>query len=124
MSVAFSYVNPKADRIQRPIRQYKFEWTSDASGDASGSTGHVISGLIRRIATDPDNTAAPTANYDVTITDESGVDVLGGGGVDRHTSNSEQVIPSQPIAVDNVLTLVVAGAGNAKSGVVYIYVSN
>jgi len=43
------------------------------------------------IATDPGNTA-PQANYDVTVTEAGGADLLLGVGANRHTSSSEVAI--------------------------------
>lgn len=106
-----------------PIRKIKFAWTSDASGDATGTTTKSYTGELLRLITVPDGTSAPTDDYDITITDEDGVDVLIGQGANRDTANTEQVIASSLGCVANdKLTLTVANAGNAKKGTVYLYV--
>ena len=44
------------------------------------------------IVTNPGGTA-PAADYDITLLNADGADVLGGGGNNRHTSNSEVSYP-------------------------------
>ena len=59
-----------------------FAWTSDATGDVTSTTSTTISNQIAgkyvvMAVTSPDTTA-PTAGYDITITDVNNTDVLGG----------------------------------------------
>lgn len=97
-------------------------WTSNGSGAATVVID-AFRGFIRRFVTDPAAAAsAPTDNYDITITDANGADVLAGTGADRDTANSESVVPAQPILVDGALSLVVANAGDTKAGVVVLYI--
>ena len=97
-------------------------WTSDSGGAATVAIA-AFRGYIRRFVTDPAAAGdAPTDNYDITITDANGADVLAGTGADRDTANSESVTPAQAILVDGALSLVVANAGNAKSGTVVLYI--
>jgi hypothetical protein len=117
-----------------PIKKIIASWTSDdAAGTASGTTNKV-SGYLLRGVTDPGATA-PTANYDITISDEESVNVLGNcvdDLVDRHTSTTESVdfvigaagtytTGARP-AVCDVLTIAVANAGNSKVGQIVLYV--
>ena len=98
-------------------------WTSDASGDATGTTGEVIGGLARRFVTNPDGTAVPSDNYDVTVADADGVSLVGTSLNDRDTATTEQHVPTQPVAVASKLTVTVSNAGASKSGVLRIYLS-
>jgi len=50
-----------------------------------------IGGRLLQIATDPGSTA-PQANYDITVTEAGGADLLLGVGANRHTSSSEVAI--------------------------------
>lgn len=103
-------------------------WEADSGGAVSGVTPISISGVIRRIVTDPDSDA-PTSSYDITLVDDNGLDVALGLLGNRHTSTTEQVIPAlgdtsltlHQIAVVGELDLVVANAGDANNGVVKIY---
>ena len=106
------------------IKHVQWSWTSDASGDVSGTDTMVVSGVALRWATNPGSTA-PTANYDIVVNDEDGIDIANGGLVNRHTSNSEHFIPGGDAdpgaAFLGKLSLVVSNAGNAKEGVLRMY---
>ncbi|UCD59032.1 MAG: hypothetical protein JSV16_08025 [Candidatus Hydrogenedentota bacterium] len=106
------------------VKKLTWSWTSDASGDASGTTStNAYSGAISRLVTVPDGVDAPTVNYDVVVNDEDSTDVLMGGGQNRSDTATEQVLASSlGFVANDKLALVVSGAGNAKKGTVYIYV--
>jgi len=79
---------------------------------------------------------APTANYDIVVTDSDSVNVLGNTDDDllnRHTSNTEEVyfrvknvlatpegISMSPV-VCSKLTVTVAAAGDTNSGTLVLY---
>lgn len=48
---------------------------------------------LQQMVTNPGSTA-PQDNYDITITDVDGVDLLGGAGANRDTANSEVAFPT------------------------------
>ena len=119
----------------RPIRKYVFSWTSDASGDVSGTVStYFISGtIVKAVFVPGSGGVAPTANYDVTLLDEQGADVLGGQGANRSATLPEAAAPGvllcdgtvvgvAPMQVDNQLELRVANAGSAKQGSLRLYV--
>lgn len=110
--------------------------TDDSTGAASGTT-RKISGRLIKIQTDP-GSAAPSANWDVVVTDEEGIDVMGkcqnaAALVARHTTNSEETylyilngdgtpigIAAFPV-VSNALTVAVANGGNSKTGQIILF---
>lgn len=106
------------------LQKVKAAWTSDdTTGAVSDTTTYAYNGKVERFITDPDGTAAPTDDYDITITDEDGYDVLHGAGADRDTANTEQVLASSlGMVYKSTLTLNVTNAGNSKQGVVYLYI--
>jgi hypothetical protein len=128
-------VTISADPVDRnpPIR-FALSWTSNASGDVSGTPTPVIVGTICKIEFVPAaGGSAPTTLYDVTLLDAAGVDVLAGQGANLSATVASSVIPGVPFkdgtttstgpcVVAEALNLVVANAGNAKSGQVIIYV--
>ena len=74
-----------------PVKVVTFTCTADAS-DASFPAPPIttnIKGRLLQIATNPDGTTAPQDNYDITITDADGIDVLQGVGANRDTAHSE-----------------------------------
>lgn len=110
------------------VKKIAFAWTSENGGGNAGkatkTTLDSYTGEIIRLVTVPGAAPnAPTDDYDITITDEDGTDVLMGAGANRDTANTEQVLPVLLGCVANdKLTLNVSGAGNAKKGTVYLYV--
>jgi hypothetical protein len=109
------------------VKKIKFAWVSgDAGGDAGNATGAttlVYDGKLELLTTIPAAAgSAPTDDYDIAITDADGVDVLGGGGQNRDTANTEQVLAANLGAVaGSKLTFTVTNAGNAKAGTAYVY---
>jgi len=106
------------------IRYVQWSWTSDASGDVSGTDTVVVSGVALRWATNPGSTA-PTDDYDIVVNDEDSIDIANGGLGNRDTSTSEHFIPGGDAdpgaAFVGKLSLVVSNAGNAKEGVLRMY---
>ena len=111
------------EEVHGTIKKIKYAWTSDASGDADKTTLGALTGKILGLTTVPDGTDAPTDNYDVVVNDEDTVDVLMGGGANRDTANTEHVLSTSlgAVAYDK-LDLVVSNAGNAKKGIVYVWI--
>lgn len=123
----------------RGIRKVTASWISDDStGAVSGTTGKIVGEIIKAV-TVPSGTAAPTANYDITLADEAGVDILAacvaaGRLADRHTSTTEQRyffaedIDTAPLAkathpaVCDKITIAVTNAGNSKAGTIILYI--
>lgn len=110
-----------------------FSWVSDVDGNSTLVSGLAVSGEIERVDFIPSASAAPAADYDVTLTDEDGIDVLGGQGANRSASAKSTVCPGTPLRdgttvstvpmiVDGLLTLNVSNAGDSKAGRVVVYV--
>jgi hypothetical protein len=106
-------------------------WESDANGDAEALM--EVTGRITTIVTNPDIGAAPTDNYDVTLTDQHGHDVLAGLVVNRDTAASEavRIWRASPATdrhqatyiVHDVIRLVIANAGDSKRGSVHVFLA-
>jgi hypothetical protein len=118
---------PTSDNL---IKKYEIDWTSNAAGAAGETVGPFI-GVLLRVVFNP-GTAAPSDNYDVTLSDEDGVDVLSGLGANRDTSTTEEIIPllngsdgtnttPLPRAICGNLTLAVTNAGDSKTGKITLY---
>ena len=112
------------------VQKVKWVWVSSTGGTVVASTSaglnpttlNKYSGEVVRLVTDPSSTA-PTDDYDITILDSDGYDVLMGAGADRDTANTEQVLgTSLGICQDTTLSLRVAAAGSNKGGAVILYI--
>jgi hypothetical protein len=103
------------------IRTIIFTCTGDSSNgtfpaeEFTSSSLNFIKGFyLYKVITNP-GSAAPTDNWDFTITDSDGVDLMGGNGANRHTTTSQSVYPligSQPFAqpyLGDTLTLNLSG---------------
>lgn len=127
-SITFTY-----DRGPGPVKRIIADWTSAADGSATATTTVKASGRLVKGTTDPGATA-PTDNYDITVKDDEGVDVLAAcqtGLADRDTANSEEqyflVKDAAPLAqsvhpvVCSPLTIVIANAGDSKQGQLILF---
>lgn len=97
-----------------------FAWTSDASGNVSGqaATLNRYSGQAIELATVP---GAGVSGYTITILDSNGLDILCKASA-RSTSVNEYLLQSALGAVaDDVLTIVITGAGSVKTGTAYLF---
>ena len=111
--------------------------TDDTTGSVAVTTRKIVGELIK-IVTDP-GSAAPTANWDVVLTDEEGVDlsvhmddVAIAALIARHESTTlETYLPLEdtagtariaawPVVCDR-LTVTVNNAGNSKTGQIILY---
>jgi len=113
-----------------PIKSIAASWTSDSvTGGVAGTTAPVYGYLLAGI-TNPGATA-PTADYDIVLTDADGANILGNSDddlIDRHTSNTERVdfavktATGARVAVAGPITITVSAAGNSKIGVLTLLV--
>lgn len=103
------------------ICRIKWTWTSTAGGAADLVTTKGYYGEVLALFTNPDATA-PTDDYDITITDELGFDVMQGAGANRDTANNETAVPTAKSVAFGPLTLNVTNAGAAKAGVAVLYI--
>lgn len=101
-------------------------WTSHATGGNVEQTATNLRGVLKRISFVPGGTT-PTDQYDVTLEDADGIDVLGGLGenLSNSTATTVSILDSLPLA--QVLlgnhTLKVTNAGNAKTGSLVAYLT-
>ena len=106
------------------VKKIVWTWTSGTGAEGGTVTKVTTAGFDGKLiglTTDP-GTAAPTDNYDVAITDADGHDVLLGAGANRDTANTEYVAEASLGAVaGSKLTLSITNAGDAKEGVVILY---
>lgn len=121
--------------LNRGIRVYRFAWTADGSGDVEYIMGAELDGVLELLRTVPGADAAqPDDNYDVTLENEDGVDVLQGAGANRDETNAEEVVPLLAhqtlgvtdawlkVPVAGLHTLKVAHAGALNKGTVVVLV--
>jgi len=70
-----------------------YSWVGDSSsGSVPATASPSFKGYVFLVITDP-GSPSPTDYYDITLTDEDSVDVMGGELADRDETNSEQAVP-------------------------------
>jgi len=114
-----------SEEVFSTVKKITLAWTCSAGGIVSGtSTTNAFSGKVERLVTVPGTGAdAPDDNYNVTVLDEDGTDILMGGGLLRDQVNTEQVLASSlGIVANDKLQLVIGAAGASNKGTVYLYV--
>lgn len=111
------------------MRKLTFDWLSTSSGAASYTMIAPVRGIIYREVIIPDSVPAtqPSTGYDLRLRDADGVDVLCAKGIDLSNTTAKDIVLGTsgqyaPVAVEDVLALSVADAGNAKGGQVILYV--
>lgn len=120
------------DRASRPVRKITLSWVADGSGNVSGNLTDYVGGELLRVVFDP-GSPAPTANHDIVLNDESGLDVLAGRGANLSATATTHVVPGvpftdgttasvRPVALDDKLELQVSNAGSGGAGSVILYV--
>jgi len=120
------------------IRKIIIAFTTDDTSGSVACTTEKVSGELIKIVTDP-GSDAPTANWDVVLTDEEGVDlsihmddVAIAALIARHTTTTlETYLPLEDTAgtarvgawpvICGKLTVTVNNAGNSKTGTIVIY---
>jgi len=107
------------------IRKVVATCVADAADGSFPATAlPAIEGRILALATNPGATA-PTDNYDITLVNQHGYDVLQGVGANRDTANTEQVpvlytsTGTHP-AVDETDTLTLTIANNAVNSAIVV----
>lgn len=131
-----SYRKPSPNTLhnsQLPVRCAQVDWVSDASGDYSEDI--ELNGELLKMVSVPDSGGTqPSNNYDVTLVDESAIDVLEGYGANVSNAAAAAVVPyvkevittdvqsalSRPILA-GTYTFTVANGGNAKGGTALLY---
>ncbi len=103
------------------------------AGQVTQASEDIAGGLagywLRAIDTIPDGESAPSADYDITLEDEDGFDILSGAGADHSDSVQERAIPlvgTTPITVPvgGGLTLKIASNEvNGAKGAIRLYFS-
>jgi hypothetical protein len=108
-------------------------WTSIADGSAAGTTERVTGEIVRVVFIPGTGGDKPSDNYDLTLLDENGVDVLSGLGANIDADAVSEKSPGMTCSdgtnvravhrtVSDALTLALTNAGNTKSGQIVLYV--
>lgn len=104
--------------------------TSTTTGALQVDTAGPIFGMLHAVETDPGVTS-PTANWDLTVEDDHGLDVLQGEGANRSATTTEIELPAitnagttryGPVPLGSVLTFKVLNAGSQKDFEIILHI--
>jgi len=112
----------------RKISSFSEAWLSDASGDATISLADYKGYEIIAVQTVPGEngdlaTDLPSADYNVTLIDAYGMDWFYEEGLKRSGTVAEGFCKEGMIPFSDSTTLTIADAGNAKQGLVNIWIA-
>jgi len=105
-------------------------WVSDSSGNVV-ATLRGIAGTVKRITYKPGSgDLAPENLYDVTLTDQDGIDILTASGANLSNSTAKNYAPfvgngtsNNPLPTYGDLALAITGAGAANSGTIRLFLT-
>ena len=108
------------------VSKYEMTCTSDASGDVDVDAIPMVQGEIIAVQYSPHSTT-PSNNYDLTMKNSDGVDILTGTGANLSSTVHTQVVPAVstyfPVFIEaGSYDLVVEHLGNAKACIVTVFV--
>ena len=107
------------ETIYSSVKRIKWAWACTDAGVVSSACTKVLNGEIIRVEFVPTD---PTDQYDATIKDSNGIDLLAGQGSNLSGTNTIVLTEGLGPVCGGLVTLAIANAGNAKSGVTYLYV--
>jgi hypothetical protein len=105
--------------------RYAIVWTSTAGGAVSGNAFSTVRGKLLSVKFVPNTGATqPTNLYDATLVDGNSIDYLDGEGANLSNATGLILSFNPPIYLDGTTTmdLVIAAAGDSKTGIVYVWV--
>jgi hypothetical protein len=110
------------------VKKVKWQWTANSAGNVPASTtgaqtSNPYSGKLEVLHTiGASGSTAPSASWDLTIKDESSVDVTAGAGGSRDAGTEHTVAASLGAVKNDKLTLAITGAGGSNQGEVYLFI--
>ena len=127
-------VTVKRSTVNDGMEIVTFTWIANTTGvvptTSTGTTWpNIRGGCIAKVVTNPGSTA-PTDNYDITLTDSDGVDLMGGELANRDTANSEVAVPKIDtvfgcVVVTDPFTMTITNQSvNVGNGEVIVYIIN
>jgi hypothetical protein len=142
--MAAGTVTVTVDRYTQDVDVLTFTWTADAADGSVPATASNVNvtgpnnypnknrnyaiGCAYMVVTNP-GTTAPTADYDITLTDADGVDIMGDTLADRSATLSEQVAPKVGAVyacrvMAGAITLnITNNSVNSATGTVKVYIA-
>ena len=113
------------ERTHGSIKFVKFNFTDNVTTTAAEAlTAAAYEGKVLHVITAPSATKVPSANWDLTVLDNNGIDILAGAGINRSSGSTQHLLSSTLGALAGTkFRFVVANAGGTTGqGSVYAYI--
>lgn len=114
----------ESTRNQETLWKITWDWQSTDTGAVTSATSLSYTGQVVRYVAVPDGGGTqPSDQYDVTIVDDVG-DVLNGLGANMGNAATVQKCEADKLLCvkGSPLTLNITNAGNAKGGIIHLYI--
>jgi len=102
------------------LHRLDIAWTAHTDGSFTSFVTRTINGMLYGVETNPGD-GGITDNYDITLTDDNGLDVMGGALANRDTLNTEFIQPYNAVQgsylsmpVHGALTMALSGNSAAS----------
>jgi len=131
LSVSYSMAETTQDHSQfGSLNFLVVSWTT--ASESTSITDFItrnINGLVLGVETLPSDASAPTASYDITLTNQYGLDIMGGALANRSATATEYIQPYNAteggyvsMPVDGALTVAILGNSvTDASGEIIVY---
>lgn len=108
----------------RTVKFIKFTFVGNVTSTETGRTTNYYDGKLLHVITSPNAAKVPTANWDLTIKDTNGIDVMAGNGLNRSSGSTQHKLSSTMGAVaGSRLRFIIANTGGTTGGgSVYVYI--
>ena len=107
------------EELHDGYKRIHWNWHCSSGGAVSDVSDYFYDGALIGFTTKPGaGSDAPTAAYDIVITDDDGIDLLNGLGVDRSATAQEHkgISDGLGVAIHTKLHLAGASAGDITKG--------
>jgi PKD repeat protein len=109
------------------FKKIKWNWTCGSGTKVDSittpTTTYAYDGKIEKLVTvGAAGSSAPSNDFDITINDQSSIDVLMGAGGSRATTTQYTKGNSMGIVCNDTLTLTITAAGSSNAGATYLYI--
>lgn len=110
--------------IHRTVKLIKFTFVGNVTSTETGRTTSYYDGKLLHVITSPNTAKVPTANWDLTIKDSNGIDLLAGAGLNRSSGTTQHKLSSTmgAIAGSRLRFIVANTGGTTGGGSVYVYI--
>ena len=123
MTMSVGIVDKRTSDRAHDYTRLTFTVVSATNGTASGTTTRRITGEVWRVVFVPAAAGSqPSDQFDVTITDENGYDILCGLGADISNAATTTVTSAMGAVVGDKLTLNGSNIGDTKGFTCYLYI--